>query len=119
MRPTQVPPIPKRKLGVSAASSAAATGAGVSAAVAGSLAHVPPPAPGYHDAKAFPELNAQRIPLDLCDVAAAQEGVGMGGGADAGPSAEAGVSAASVGAGGARAAVGGAGGKARPSGSET
>ena len=63
---------------------------------AGSLADVPPPAPGYHDAKAFPELDVQRIPTDLCDAAAAQEGVGMGGGADAGPSAEAGVSAASV-----------------------
>ena len=85
MRPAQVPPIPKTEAGVSAA-----TG----------LAHVPPPAPGYHDAKAFPELNAQRIPADLCDVAAAQ-GVGMGGGADAGPSAEAGVSAASVADGGA------------------
>ena len=91
----------KTEAGVSAASGAAATGAGVSAAVAGSLAHVPPPAPGYHDAKAFPELNAQRIPADLCDVAAAQQGVGMGGGADAGPSAEAGVSAASVADGGA------------------
>ena len=90
----------KTEAGVSAASGAAATGAGVSAAVAGSLAHVPPPAPGYHDAKAFPELNAQRIPADLCDVAAAQ-GVGMGGGADAGPSAEAGVSAASAADGGA------------------
>ena len=64
-------------------------------------AFLPPPAPGYHDAKAFPELNAQRVPVDLCDVAAAQEGAGMGGGADAGPSAEAGVSAASVADGGA------------------
>ena len=91
----------KTEAGVSAASGAAATGAGVSAAVAGSLAHVPPPAPGYHDAKAFPELDSQRVPTDLCDAAAAQEGAGMGGGADAGPSAEAGVSAASVADGGA------------------
>ena len=72
----------RTEAGVSAASSAAATGAGV---------HVPPPAPGYHDAKAFPELNVQRIPAEHCDAAAAQGG-GMGGGADAGPSAEAGVS---------------------------
>ena len=50
-----------------AASGAATTGAGISAAVAGSLANVPPPAPGYHDATAFPELNAQRVPADLCE----------------------------------------------------
>ena len=91
----------KTEAGVSAASGAATTGAGVAAAVAGSLANVPPQAPRYHDAKAFPELNAQRVPADLCDVAAAQEGAGMGGGADAGPSAEAGVSAASAADGGA------------------
>ena len=78
----------KTQAGVSAAS-----GVGVSAA-AGSLADVPPPAPGYHDAKAFPELDSQRVPTDLCDAAAVRESAGMGS-AGAGPSAEAGAASAS------------------------
>ena len=65
--------------GVSAAAAASGAGVGVSAASGTPAAcgvgvsQVPPPAPGYHDAKAFPELDSQRVPLDLCSALADDE----------------------------------------------
>ena len=65
--------------GVSAAAAASGAGVGVSAASGTPAAcgvgvsQVPPPAPGYHDAKAFPELDAQPVPIDLCFALAEEE----------------------------------------------
>ena len=65
--------------GVSAAAAASGAGLGVSAASGTPAAcgvgvsQVPPPAPGYHDAKAFPELDSQRVPRDLCPALADNE----------------------------------------------
>ena len=65
--------------GVSAAAAASGAGVGVSAASGTPAAcgvgvsQGPPPAPGYHDAKAFPELDSQRVPLDLCPALADDE----------------------------------------------